>query len=61
MELFTPSEHPNTLAPLADGALWAVLHNLGQVRPPVVRWRPASRTQAQLLDDSFDACGVFVI
>ena len=28
---FTAKEHVNTLAPTADGKLWAVLHNLGEV------------------------------
>ena len=28
---FTAKEHVNTLAPSADGKLWAVLHNLGEV------------------------------
>lgn len=32
LPLFTKKDHVNTLAPSADGtALWAVLHNLGQV------------------------------
>lgn len=30
--LFTLKQHVNTLAPLEDNELWAVLHNLGQVR-----------------------------
>ena len=31
--LFTKRDHINTLAPLEPGFLWAVLHNLGEVRP----------------------------
>ncbi|GIL43818.1 hypothetical protein Vafri_1420 [Volvox africanus] len=30
MQLFTLKQHVNTLAPLGDGAVWAVLHNLGK-------------------------------
>ncbi|GLC58284.1 hypothetical protein PLESTB_001341600 [Pleodorina starrii] len=30
MRLFTLKQHVNTLAPLDDGAVWAVLHNLGK-------------------------------
>ncbi|KXZ44217.1 hypothetical protein GPECTOR_71g578 [Gonium pectorale] len=30
MRLFTLRQHVNTLAPLEDGAVWVVLHNLGQ-------------------------------
>ncbi len=35
LELFTLKEHVNSVAPLQRGALWALLHNLGQVRPSV--------------------------
>ena len=31
MPLFSTREHPNTLAPLAPGELWVMLHNLGEV------------------------------
>ncbi len=33
MELFTLRQHINSVAPLEPGALWGVLHNLGQVWP----------------------------
>jgi hypothetical protein len=29
--VFSPQDHPNTLAPLGPGQLWVVLHNLGEV------------------------------
>jgi hypothetical protein len=31
-KLFTLRQHVNTLAPLEPGSVWAVLHNLGQVK-----------------------------
>ena len=31
LELFTPHDHPNTLAPLERSGLWVVLHKLGKV------------------------------
>lgn len=37
LELFTPKEHVNTLAPTHDGKLWALLHNLGSSQLAEVR------------------------
>jgi hypothetical protein len=53
MPLFTLKEHPNTLAPLADGEIWAVLHNLGEVRPLHASCAPGPR---QLRARSPPAC-----
>ena len=30
MPLFTLKEHVNTLAPIEEGELWVVLHNMGK-------------------------------
>lgn len=32
-ELFTPHQHVNSLAPLREDRLWALLHNMGSVSP----------------------------
>lgn len=32
LALFSRREHVNSVAPLAPGDLWVVLHNLGKVR-----------------------------
>ncbi len=33
-DLFTPTQHLNSLAPLQKGRVWGLLHNMGNVSPP---------------------------